>query len=144
MNTPNSGTAVVTIKAATKADHGTNIGWHPSFAGQAVFRSGANTLFGVSTDYLFLDGQGRTTKTSGYGIKLDSSTCTGPLCWNLSLSGRSNITVRYVEIRGAGDAGTDTHLDENIRIFGRTYPGAAGVTSPCNIFTFTIRATTRF
>src|SRR6059036_1896844 len=36
-NTPVSGTTLITVKAATIADHGTSVGWSDAFAGQALF-----------------------------------------------------------------------------------------------------------
>lgn len=125
-NTPNSGTTLIAIKAATIADHGTNVGWQASFAGQALFAIQTDHILDITTDYLILDGQGRTTKTSGYGIKLNGSGCTLSFCVDLDLSGRTHITLRYVEIQGAGDAGADVHIDENIRIVGNGVSGSGG------------------
>lgn len=116
-NTPESAATLITIKKATVADHGTNVGWLDTYgAGQAIFTSAPNSVFSIQTGYLTIDGQSRTSLSSGHGIKLDGSGCTGSFCWDLNLgSGVSNITARYIEIQGTGDAGTDIHVDENIR-----------------------------
>ena len=67
----NSGTAVITIRKATEADHGTNVGWSTSYGdGQAVF-----TRWQIHTNYYVFDGQRRnsnwrTGATSEYGIRV--------------------------------------------------------------------------
>ncbi len=118
-NTPDSGASFIIVKAATVADHGENLGWQNSYAGQAVFTSGSNSVFNIHTGHLVLDGNGRATLTSGHGIKIDGSGCTGSYCWDVALAtGVTGITLRYLEILGTGDAAADVHVDENIRAVG--------------------------
>ena len=103
-DTVESGTTLITIKKAIPSDHCTDTGWNAGSmgSGQAVFNSGALDTFQVSQDYLTVDGQQRTSLSSGHGIKLNGSDCFGAFCSTLNIAG-SNLTVRYVEIEGIGD-----------------------------------------
>lgn len=99
---PLSGTAVITIKKATVADHGTDTGWSDSYAGQAQFGQ-----FFIQSGYYTIDGNGRTSPTSGYGIfiQLPGTSCTTNGCYAFWLQGGyeiSHVTIRYVEVRGYG------------------------------------------
>ena len=69
-NTPNSGTNVITIRAATVASHGTDVGWSSGFAGQVVFTADCT----VASDYWTFDGQTRGGYTNGYNLKFFNST----------------------------------------------------------------------
>jgi hypothetical protein len=95
-NTPASGTAVITIKKAIEADHGTNTGWQSSYGtGQTVF----NTQIGFSTPYWVFDGQtggGPGSWTSGFGFRINH---TGSHAVVVSNSG-DNVTMRHVELQG--------------------------------------------
>ena len=100
-STANSGTATITIKKATDADHGTATGWASSYgAGQAVFSN-----WQIYTDYYVFDGQRRnsdwqTGATSQYGIKVAGR---GPVRLdNGAGSGGDNLTFRYVDFQGGG------------------------------------------
>ncbi len=100
-STANSGTATITIKKATDADHGTATGWASSYGdGQAVFSN-----WQIYTDYYVFDGQRRnsdwqTGATSQYGIKVAGR---GPVRLdNGSGSGGDNLTFRYVDFQGGG------------------------------------------
>jgi hypothetical protein len=76
-NTPASGTALITIKGATNADHGTNTGWSASMSvstadggTQATFTSGL--IF--NTSYWVFDGvvgAVGSRKTTDYGFKMN-------------------------------------------------------------------------
>jgi hypothetical protein len=97
----NSGTAVITVKKATDADHGTDTGWSSSYGdGQAVFGR-----WQIYTDYYVFDGQRRNADwhlgaTSQYGIKVAGD---GPVRLdNGGGSGGDNLTFRFIDIQGGG------------------------------------------
>jgi hypothetical protein len=97
----NSGTAVITIKKATDADHGVDSGWSSSYGdGQAVFSSWL-----IHTDNYVFEGQRRnadwhTGATSQYGIKVAGR---GPVRLdNGSGAGGDNLTFRHVDFQGGG------------------------------------------
>ncbi len=92
-----SGTAVITIKKATIANHGTDIGWNNTFGdGQAVFSPDIE----FKTSNWLIDGQTRTDRKSGHGFKINNSPA---VARTLLLTGAvSNITLRYVEVAGDG------------------------------------------
>jgi len=61
---PESGTTLIIIKKAIESDHGTDVGWDPSFGdGQAVFTG----CFHVRRGYFTLDGN---SPIGSYGFKL--------------------------------------------------------------------------
>ncbi len=92
-----SGTTLITIKKATIADHGTDIGWNNTFGdGQAVFSPDIE----FTTSNWLIDGQTRTDRRSGHGFKINNSPA---VARTLLLTGAvSNITLRYVEVAGDG------------------------------------------
>jgi hypothetical protein len=111
----NSGTAVITIKKATDADHGTDAGWSSSYGdGQAVF-----SRWLIYTDYYVFDGQRRnadwhTGATSQYGIKVAG---TGPVRLdNGGGVGGDNLAFRHVDFQGGG---RDTGSGDDV-IYGLT------------------------
>ena len=98
------GDSVITIKKATIADHGTDIGWDNSYGdGQAVFQP-----LLIYTGYWVIDGSHRDSKNSGHGFKIvipgdkegipeNCIKVVGP-----TISTRvNNITIRYVEFTSA-------------------------------------------
>ncbi|WP_029001910.1 hypothetical protein [Azohydromonas australica] len=97
----NSGTATITIKKATEADHGTGTGWSPTFGStQAVFNN-----WQIYTDYYVFEGQTRnsnwqTGATSQYGIKVAG---TRPVRLdNGSGTGGDYLTFRHIDFQGGG------------------------------------------
>ncbi len=92
-----SGTTLITIKKATIADHGTDIGWNNTFGdGQAVFSPSIE----FRTSNWLIDGQTRIDRKSGHGFKIFNSPA---VSINLLLTGAiTNITLRYVEDEGDG------------------------------------------
>ena len=101
-NTAQSGTTPITIKKATAADHGTDVGWSSSFGtGQAVFSG----KFDFNSGWWVIDGQvggGPGSWTSGFGFKVQYGG--GSV---IDISG-SNITIRHVEAQGNGGDGDGT------------------------------------
>ena len=98
-----SGTAVITIKAATAADHGTVTGWSSNYVGQATFRTDAGGgIFVFNQPYYLIDGQYRNSDwISGYGFHADnSSVVTSGAVLNI---GSHDITIRYVDAEGSHD-----------------------------------------
>jgi len=99
----NSGTAVITIKKATVADHGTATGWSDGYGnGQATF--GYTIVSLASTSYYTFDGQVRnadwqTGGTNQYGfaftnnMRLDNAT---------EARGPHDVVFRYCDIKGGG------------------------------------------
>jgi hypothetical protein len=110
--TADSGSLLITVKAATPTDHGTDTGWSNSFAGTAVF----SAITQITTDNWVIDGNGRTSTTSGYGFEIDNNTI--PQMWGLAMSNVSNITLRYIEIFGAGIS--NPNADEDLRALSST------------------------
>jgi hypothetical protein len=89
-----TGSATITVKKATAADHGTETGWNPAYGtGQAVF----GTL-SFTQGYYTLDGNGTHTVPSDaagdYGFKVSAST-TDSWWGNISLAA-SHITLKYL------------------------------------------------
>jgi len=93
---PQSGSLVITIKKATEAAHGTDLGWQPAYgAGQAVF----NSVLQFDRGYYVLDGQVRNEADwfdgDAYGFRVNHNNQDR----NIVISGgssSSNITVKYV------------------------------------------------
>lgn len=115
-----SGTLVITIRKATAASHGSEIGWSdPMGDGQAVFRS-----WTVTTSHWLFTGVNRDESNwrdvSAYGFRVDNSTIDGkhnPLgSVNIGAgSCVSSITVQYVDVVGSGKRGA---TDDGFRIVG--------------------------
>src|SRR5215472_6032616 len=64
-STPDSGSSVITIEAATTSNHGPASDWSSSFAGQALFGESS-----VTSDYWTFNGQSRGSDwRSGYNLK---------------------------------------------------------------------------
>jgi len=115
---PDSGTTLITIQAATVANHGTSTGFNNSFVGQAVFNTNINntgTIFIFSTDYYVINGVYRSTASgqpqtdwtleSGYGFKVDNSgkvACAAVVdLGDLNGAPVHDITVEYADINGS-------------------------------------------
>lgn len=93
-NTPLSGTALITLKKATIADHGTATGWSDSYGdGIATF-----TQFNFSTGYYLIDGQvggGPAAWGTGHGFAVVAPGNTSIKLMQVSASNIHNITVRH-------------------------------------------------
>ncbi|MGH9681807.1 MAG: hypothetical protein ACRD4Y_17810, partial [Candidatus Acidiferrales bacterium] len=118
----------VTGSAATA--HCTDTGWSDSTMGssQAVFSGSPSvTLSGVG--YFTLDGQTRSSMDSGYGIKLDSSSCTSGECYTLMLGSNGsakahNIVVQYVEFSQSNPGG-GTNFQQDYGVYDYNNDGGA-------------------
>jgi hypothetical protein len=120
---PVSGTTLITIKKATIADHGTDIGWNSTYGdgywqltvggdgalpsdGTAINGGGAliNGRFDVRSDYWVIDGN--TDVIERYGFKVSSTVLSrGQIELGAADGTRiSNATVRDVEMDGNGAA----------------------------------------
>ncbi len=111
----NSGTAVITVRKATQADHGTDSGWTSAYGdGQAVFRS-----WQIHSDYYVFEGQRRnadwrTGATSEYGIKVAGD---APVRLdNGGGTGGDNLSFRHIDFQGGG---RDTGSGDDV-IYGLT------------------------
>lgn len=120
-STADSGTTVITIEAATTANHGPDSTWSNSYAGQAVL-SGANT---ISTDYWTFNGQTRGADwRSGYNLKFNGGTCCdGGADLIVTASG---ITIEYVELEGSNDNFTSSTQDDGVHFNGGANTGYIG------------------
>jgi hypothetical protein len=125
-NTPESDTSVITIKKATIVDHGTSVGWDPSYGtGQAVFGNtpfnnegppnyGYWYFFGVnfSTGYWIFDGAVNSgLDPTGYGFTfLTQTTTNGESYLNINQAETAQfngMTIRNTSITcyGPNDTG---------------------------------------
>lgn len=131
-NDATSGTAVITIKAATVADHGTDTGWLASYVGQASFNTDAGGgIFVFNQPYYVIDGQYRNSdEISGYGFHLNNyngctpvTSCAPAISTNAVVNLSSHdITIRYADVEGSHDqrsssCGSGHSCDENVQDF---------------------------
>lgn len=101
-STATSGTALITIKKATVADHGTSTGWSNTYGdGQAVF----NGMFDFTSSYWVIDGQtggGAGSWNTGFGFKIVEIGDPSAII-RIAYSGTANnITIRHVDLQGKG------------------------------------------
>lgn len=118
-STPASGSTVITIKKATVTDHGSDVGWSPLYAEQAVFDGGLS----VSSPYWLIDGVtggGPGAWTTGFGFKAKTTSDTV-----ISVSA-SNVTLRHLEGQGNGGDGDGSGPAQDI--FGIYDAGVSNVT----------------
>ena len=105
-NTPVSGTAVITIKKATVANHGTSTGWSDSFAAgpaRIVQDSSQANVIGFSTSYWVFDGQtggGPGGWKTGFGFYVDTTRVSNPAPGPGTNDNVNNVTISHVEIEG--------------------------------------------
>ena len=104
-----SGTAVITIQAATASVNGADAGWSNAYQGQATF----NDQIVVSTDYWTFNGMYRGTDpkdSTQYGILFNnkSGSTTNYLSNNGMVLEGNNLTFKYVVHMGSGYRGNIT------------------------------------
>ncbi len=114
-NTPNSGTATITIKKAIPSDHGTETGWSSTYGdNQATFSN-----WQIYTDYYVFNGGWRDADwakgaMTRYGIKVAGRS---PVRLDdANGTGADNVTFRYVDFQGGG---RDTGYGDDV-IYGLT------------------------
>ena len=117
-NTPESGTALITIKKAIATDHCTDVGWNNATmgVGQAVWTTtgGQEIWQFLNNGFWVLDGNGRTDRKSGHGFKLDNSNVSAATRNVLHIQTSpgtplNNFTFRYIEVQGAGTRSNTDH-----------------------------------
>lgn len=91
-----SGSTWIYIKKATSTDHGTETGWDSAYGDGTATFSGPMP---ITTNYWSIDGQSRTTKTSGYGFKVSGLAANQTA---FSITAASNVTLKYIEIEHRG------------------------------------------
>lgn len=97
-NTPVSGTAMITIKGATASDHGSEIGWNPTYGvdvNQAHFAP--STVGPGSTGYWIFDGNcGNGTAASSYGFVMDHPASGTHHAW--TFGGMTNGSISNIQL----------------------------------------------
>jgi hypothetical protein len=127
-----SGTAVITIKAATVADHGSDTGWSDNYVGEATFKSDAGGgIFVFNQPYYVIDGQYRNSdETSGYGFHANNyngctpvTSCAPAINTNAVINlNNHDVTIRYTDVEGSHDqrsnsCGSGHSCDEDVQDF---------------------------
>lgn len=125
-NTATNGTALITIKKATIADHGSSTGWNDTYGdGQAAFSG----MFDFTTSYWLIDGQtggGHGSWNTGFGFKITETRDSNAII-RVNYSGRAdNITVRHVDMQGKGSVSSQGGYYSNDGL--AIYNGASNVT----------------
>ena len=109
-DTAESGTLVITIKKATVADHGTDVGWQDAFGdGQAIwgFRQDINTSHWVFDG---ITGANLSSNPNDYGFRIaQPADCANPGTAAHLFIGKengtlTNVTVKHVAIVACGSA----------------------------------------
>lgn len=99
-NAPESASALITIKGATDASHGSASDWTNSYGGQAVF-----SPIAITTSNWVFDGQSRGADwQSAYTMKFWNQSVPGGAAVVLGTyqSGVNNVSLRYIEVEGSG------------------------------------------
>jgi len=110
LNKAAAGTALITIKKATIADHGTSTGWLDSYGdGQANI----SDVLAVS-NYWILDGQKRNetnwSDIGEYGFRVTGSVTAHTINFG---TGSNSITFRYLDVGGPPSAAFDPSIPSN-------------------------------
>lgn len=146
-----SGTTQIILRKARDTgfgdgDHGQSCGlttgWNGATMGQgqAIFTTNPGISFNTTTpaSYVTLSGGGRTTLSTGYGIKLDTSAC-NTNCYTVMLgynagTKANNITVEYVEMNQSNPSGgTNFQQDYGVYAYCNDQTSHA---SGCHDYTF--------
>lgn len=122
-NDPEKDSAVITVKKATAADHGTGTGWQDSYgAGRAVLGS----VLAFTTGYYRITGNGTHTIPSDnpadYGFKIDANTSDswgGIVRFGASSQGAAaHIDIQYVHVYNATNASDSNNGTVSVRFGG--------------------------
>src|SRR5437867_1108346 len=123
-NDTETGTTVITIKAVTIAEHGTDVGWSNGYVGQATFVAPAGQgVWNFQKGYYTLDGVYGCSPTSTCGFRADMSGHTEIGCGAagvaiiLEANVASNVRFQYVEVKGTGNISPDPNIitDHGVR-----------------------------
>src|SRR5437867_2340103 len=113
-NDVESGMSVITLKAATLADHGTNTGWSTSYVCQASFAGvpAVALVWVFTTGYYTLDGVYGCSPSAACGFRVDASKTTATGCGQarntIQLEGGvGNVTFQYIEVKGTANTALD-------------------------------------
>ncbi len=143
-STPDSGSSVITIQAATTATHGTSTGWSNAYQGQAVFTGSSkvtgSALIDFESDYWVFNGAYNDCGTyqsepfppcrSGYGFQVNNNNGSnqpwfnGPAVTIAALAGSenpgsppiNNVTISFTEIAGDADT-TGTYCNQGLHVY---------------------------
>jgi len=148
-STADSGTAVITVQAATTSSHGPASDWSSSYAGQVIF--GADTS--ISSDYWTFNGQAWPCTdsviacgTTGYNVYFHNTTDGSTTGAALILSGgtpanpQTGIILTYVEVQGinngkSDDVGLEVQCSTSNFYLGYSYVHDVGVDLFSNQYT---------
>lgn len=101
LSTPESGTSYIYIRKATESDHGTDVGWAPSYGtGQAMFTGPVQFV----TSYWDWDGVvGSGPGTVPYGFKISfAGTCSGSTRKLVEMGYGSHIRFKHTDVQHCG------------------------------------------
>ena len=122
LNTPTSGTTLITIKKATAGDHGTDTGWLTHTGTVRPFLPVSDTVpyLDFESSYWIFDGVtggGPGQWNSNFGFKISSATA-GDIIRIGYTANVDYITIKHVEMQGKGSNGYNNGIG--------IYPNAAG------------------
>lgn len=101
LNTPENGTSVITIRAATVGNHGPAGDWQAGFAGQVAF-----DLAAIATGYWTFDGQSRTGWSSSSNYNMAFSNPSNGNAANIQFTAPvTGVTFQYVSFTGTNQPG---------------------------------------
>ncbi len=106
-------TKVIEVRKAISSDHVTETGWVSTMGdGEALVSAGGDVI-SIDSSYWILNGQTRTTWTSGYGIRLLNTNTGLGEDKSIRLFGNiGNIIIKYVDMQNSGkDLGNDAGKD---------------------------------
>lgn len=103
-DTAESGTATITILAATLLSHGTNVGWQNAYAPSATNVVSFSADVGLNSGYWVFSGQSRGGWTNGYNMKFRNATDGKGACIFLGNEPpariMTNVSFSYCEFEG--------------------------------------------
>src|SRR5438034_600495 len=121
-----SGSLVITIKAATIADHGTGTGWSASYVGQASFSNvpGGSYVWVFRTGYYTLDGVYGCSPTATCGCRVNKSNATTTGCGQNSAAIHleqtvNHVAVQHTEVKGSSNTALDPNNINDHGVFSR-------------------------
>jgi hypothetical protein len=150
-NTPDSGSLVIKIQAATTSSHGTATGWSNAFQGPAIWSmatGGTRPIINFDTDFWTFSGEYNACGTrltepflpcrSGYGFAVNNNNGSNKPVSSLGVqidyaaiggatTAVNNVTIEFVEFIGDSDAtGSNTVIGSCAGALGVQTPEGAG------------------